>query len=200
MINVCIAGSKFFGYQVFERLKNEVNVCKVIAPAEDDRLAVAAKAHGTDVSVVHAKTIGEEYMPEGVDLIVAAYLHSKISHAALAKSKHGAIGYHPSLLPRHRGIASVEWTIKCKDPVAGGSIYILDDGWDHGEVVTQRWCFVDKDWDATALWRERLHPMGVDMIVEAVQLIQNNGYDKLPRHKQDERYATLAPRLKEATS
>ena len=54
----------------------------------------------------------------------------------------GGIGYHPSLLPRHRGIAAVEWTILEGDPIAGGSVYHLADGWDAGAIAAQDWCFV----------------------------------------------------------
>ena len=68
----------------------------------------------------------------GTDLIVAARTHARVSDEALAHSRLGGVGYHPSLLPRHRGIAAVEWTIKEGDPIAGGSVYHLADGWDKG--------------------------------------------------------------------
>ena len=67
-----------------------------------------------------------------------------MSDEALARSRLGSIGYHPSLLPRHRGIAAVEWTILEGDPIAGGSIYHLADGWDAGAIAAQDWCFVKK--------------------------------------------------------
>ncbi len=57
----------------------------------------------------------------GTDLIVTAHSHARISKEALAAARLGGIGYHPSLLPRHRGIAAVEWTIKEGDPIAGGT-------------------------------------------------------------------------------
>ena len=65
-------------------------------------------------------------------MIVAAHAHAFIVTEACAKVKRAAIGYHPSLLPRHRGIAAVEWTIRCRDPIAGGSIYHLTNGLDEG--------------------------------------------------------------------
>ncbi len=68
----------------------------------------------------------------GTDLIVTAHSHARVSHDALKVAKHGGIGYHPSLLPRHRGIAAVEWTIKEGDPIAGGTIYHLSDRLDAG--------------------------------------------------------------------
>ena len=51
---------------------------------------------------------------------------------ALAAARLGGIGYHPSLLPRHRGIAAVEWTIREGDPIAGGTVYHLAERMDAG--------------------------------------------------------------------
>ena len=67
-----------------------------------------------------------------------------MSDEALARSRLGSIGYHPSLLPRHRGIAAIEWTILEGDPIAGGSIYHLAGGWDAGAIAAQDWCVVKK--------------------------------------------------------
>ena len=81
----------------------------------------------------------------------------------------GGIGYHPSLLPRHRGIAAVEWTILEGDPIAGGSVYHLADGWDAGAIAAQDWCFVAKGETARELWERALAPMGLDLLARVVR-------------------------------
>ena len=109
-----------------------VRAC-VVVPAADDRLALAAQAAGVPVHVLATtKIVPGEAIPDGTDLIVAAHTHARVSNEALARSRLGGIGYHPSLLPRHRGIAAVEWTILEGDAIAGGSVYHLADGWDAG--------------------------------------------------------------------
>ena len=106
---------------------------RVVAPAADDRLALAAQAAGVPVARArNPKIVPGEGDPEGTDLIVAAHTHARVSNEALARSRLGGVGYHPSLLPRHRGIAAVEWTIMEGDAIAGGSVYHLADGWDAG--------------------------------------------------------------------
>src|SRR6202045_1354169 len=71
------------------------------------------------------KLVAASEIADGTDLIVTAHSHARISKEALAAAKLGGIGYHPSLLPRHRGIAAVEWTIREGDPIAGGTVFHL---------------------------------------------------------------------------
>ena len=117
-----LAGSRYFGATVLEALRREegVTFARVVVPAADDRLAVAAAKAGLPVHVLaNPKIVPGEAIPDGTDLIVAAHTHARISDDALARSRLGGIGYHPSLLPRHRGIAAVEWTVLEGDPIAG---------------------------------------------------------------------------------
>jgi methionyl-tRNA formyltransferase len=133
-VNVTLVGSRYFGGAVLEALvKDGATIVKVVAPAADDRLALAAQKLGIPVHVLeNPKNVPGEAIPTGTDLIVAAHTHARVSNEALGRSRLGGIGYHPSLLPRHRGIAAVEWTIMEGDPIAGGSVYHLADGWDAG--------------------------------------------------------------------
>ncbi len=87
--------------------------------------------------------VASEIAPDS-DLIVTAHSHARITREALAAARLGGIGYHPSLLPRHRGIAAIEWTIKEGDPIAGGTIYHLADRMDAGAIAAQEWVFVKK--------------------------------------------------------
>ncbi len=105
---------------------------------------------------------------DGTDLIVTAHSHARISKQALAAAKLGGIGYHPSLLPRHRGIAAVEWTIREGDPIAGGTVYHLADRMDAGAIAAQEWCFVKKGETARELWERALAPLGQKLLGEVI--------------------------------
>ena len=89
-------------------------------------------------------------LQEDCDIIIAAHTHAFVTPEALARARLGAFGYHPSLLPRHRGIAAVEWTLLEGDPIAGGSIYHLM-RYDDGAIAAQDWCFVVKGESAREL-------------------------------------------------
>jgi glycine cleavage system regulatory protein/folate-dependent phosphoribosylglycinamide formyltransferase PurN len=194
-----LAGSRYFGATVLEALRREQGIefgC-VIAPAADDRLAVAAQAAGFPVHVLaNPKAVPGEAVPEGTDLIVAAHTHARISREALARSRLGGVGYHPSLLPRHRGIAAVEWTILEGDPIAGGSVYHLADGWDAGAIAAQDWCFVARGESARELWERALAPMGLALLGRVVRHARDHA--SLPAQAQDERFATRAPMIRRA--
>lgn len=198
-MKVALVGSKYFGATVLAALLKEqgVQISCVVAPEADDRLAIAGRAAGIPVHVmVNPKIVPGEAIAEGSDVIIAAHTHARISHEALARARLGGVGYHPSLLPRHRGIAAVEWTILSGDPIAGGSVYHLADGWDKGAVAAQEWCFVAKDDDARTLWERALAPMGLRLLCSVVQ--HARAHDVLPAYVQDERFATRAPMIRRA--
>jgi methionyl-tRNA formyltransferase len=135
---------------------------------------------------------------EGTDLIVTAHSHARITKDALARAKLGGIGYHPSLLPRHRGIAAVEWTIREGDPIAGGSIYHLADRMDAGAIAAQEWVFVKKGETARQLWERALAPLGQKLLGEMIDYAKI--HNSLPAKPQDEEFATNAPSLSEPVS
>lgn len=195
-MRITLAGSRHFGVATLNMLReHNVMIDRVIVADGDDRLALAAKAAGIEVLVqANPKIIEASEIPSGTDLIVTAHSHARVSHDALAKSRLGGIGYHPSLLPRHRGIAAVEWTIKEGDPIAGGTIYHLAERMDGGAIAAQEWCFVKKGETARELWERALAPMGLKLMAKVID--HAKAFGSLPAKTQDEQFATLAPKIK----
>lgn len=194
-MRITLVGSKFFGVTTLEKLKtHKVEIISVVVADAEDRLAAAAKAAGIPVTVqANPKLVVADEIAAGTDLIITAHSHARIGKDALAKARLGGIGYHPSLLPRHRGIAAVEWTIKEGDPIAGGTIYHLADVMDGGAIAAQEFCFVKKGETARELWERALAPLGYKLLGEVVDYaIANNS---LPATYQDEQFATKAPKL-----
>jgi methionyl-tRNA formyltransferase len=194
-MRITLVGSRHFGVITLEMLRthNVEIACVVVADAED-RLAAAAKAAGIDVTVqANPKLVVASEIAPGTDLIVTAHSHARIGKDALAASRMGGIGYHPSLLPRHRGIAAVEWTIREGDPIAGGTIYHLADTMDGGAIALQEWCFVKKGETARELWERALAPLGQKLLGEIID--HALAHDSLPALLQDEQFATNAPKL-----
>lgn len=194
-LRITLVGSRFFGAAVLDKLvTQDVQILEVIAPAADDRLALRAQALGIPVRVQHdAKHVPAAEIADGTELIVAAHTHARVMADALAKARLGGIGYHPSLLPRHRGIAAVEWTVKCGDPIAGGSIYHLADRMDAGAIAAQDWCFVKPGEGARELWERALAPLGIRLLTQVV--VQASATGRVAAQPQDEQFATRAPRL-----
>jgi len=195
-LSITFAGSRYFGAAAFDLLlKQGIDIARVVVPQADDRLAAAAAAAGVEVHVLKdPKLVPAEAIADGTELIVSAHSHARVSAEALALARLGGIGFHPSLLPRHRGIAAIEWTIKSGDPIAGGSIYHLAERMDAGAIAAQDWCFVKKGETARELWERALAPMGLRLLGEVVQHAAK--YGSLPARPQQEEFATRAPMIK----
>lgn len=194
-MKITLVGSRYFGAATLDRLlKDGADIARVVAPAADDRVSVAAKNAGIEVVILDdPRIVPAGAIAPGTDLIVAAHSHARVSAEALARSRLGGIGFHPSLLPRHRGIAAVEWTIREGDPIAGGSIYHLAERFDTGAIAAQEWCFVKKGETSRELWERALAPMGLDLIARVVGHAREHG--TLPAKLQDEQFATKAPMI-----
>jgi methionyl-tRNA formyltransferase len=66
-----------------------------------------------------------------------AHSHARVSSEALARARLGGIGFHPSLPPRHRGMAAIECTIKTGDPIGRHGIYHLAERMDSGAIAAR---------------------------------------------------------------
>ena len=194
-MRITLVGSRHFGVTTLNTLRQHgVDIARVVVHDSEDRLASAAKAVGIEV-VVQAdprRVVASEIAPQ-TDLIVTAHSHARVTREALAAAKLGGIGYHPSLLPRHRGIAAVEWTIREGDPIAGGSVYHLADRMDAGAIAAQEWVFVKKGETARELWERALAPLGQKLLGDVIDYAKT--HKDLPAKPQDEQFATNAPKL-----
>lgn len=196
-MRITLIGSRHFGVTTLNMLRQHgVDIARVVVHDGEDRLAAAAKDGGIEVVVqANPKLVTASEIAPNTDLIVTAHSHARVSKEALAAAKLGGIGYHPSLLPRHRGIAAVEWTIREGDPIAGGSIYHLADRMDAGAIAAQEWCFVKKGETARELWERALAPLGQKLLGEVIDYATT--HNALPAKPQDEQFATNAPSLSE---
>lgn len=188
-------GQQWLGAEVFKALMADGHeVVSACAPAAD-RLALAAVDAGVPCSDPGA-ALHAAWVPEGIDLIVCAHAHCFVSAAARRRARLGAIGYHPSLLPRHRGRDAVRWAIHMGERITGGTVYRMSDRADAGPILLQDWCFIQAADDAVSLWRRDLGPMGIRLLRLAVsQLAAGVAIERL----QDERLATWEPAFERAS-
>jgi len=167
-------------------------VVGVCVPLDDRRLLPYVRELYPEVLVVPGGALNYESMPEGVDLGVCAHSFDYVGKRTRYKARLGWIGYHPSLLPRHRGRSSIEWALRFKDAVTGGSVYWLNSGIDRGDIERQDWIWLDHSKTAREVWQEELQPLGVRLISESITAIAEG---KQNRIKQDSRFSTFEPSL-----
>lgn len=187
-----ICGQKTFGKEVLKSLYNEGHEIVGIAPPPQkkykDKMVGFATLKNIPIVSDCDKLMSKD-IPEDTELIISAHSHWIISDQIIEKCKYGGIGFHPSLLPRHRGQDAVRWAIHMKDFATGGTIYKLNSKCDGGDIILQKMIFIDKNWDYHDLWKE-LFPIGIELIIKAVNLIEKGEQIETP---QDERFATWEP-------
>jgi methionyl-tRNA formyltransferase len=192
-MKIFICGQKTLGLKVMKRLVEDGHEITGIAPPPQniraDKMVGYATLKGIPI-IKDCDRLTSKDIPDGTELIVAAHSHWMISDKIIEKCRYGGIGFHPSLLPRHRGRDAVRWAVAMGDFVTGGTVYRLDsDVCGGGDIVLQKMVWIDKSWDYHELWHHLL-PLGVDMVSEAVKLIEAGKAERVP---QDERFATFEP-------
>ena len=191
-----MVGQGPFGEKVFEALiKQGEEVVGVFSPpdkrgetmknlAEKSKVPCYRPALMKDPEVHH---IFREVKP---DLAILAFVTDIIPERLLTVPSLGAICYHPSLLPRHRGASGINWAIIQGDTRTGLSIFWVDRGIDTGPILLQKEVEIGPDDTTGSLYFNTLFPMGIDAMMEAVELIKKG---KAPRIPQDESKATYEP-------
>lgn len=197
-LKVFIAGQKYFGVEVLKLCMNmDIEVIGVCAPESDNRLKNEAENLG--IRIFSPGLFDFELIAKA-DIGICAHYFGMIPIKALLAPKLGWIGYHPSLLPRHKGRSSIEWALRMKDSITGGSIYWLSPEIDGGDILCQEHCFIDSKLyafdskEASAiLWREYLAPLGLTLFKKALNSIKTGQFERI---KQDSRFETIEPYLK----
>lgn len=185
-MRIALAGQRSFGSAALDAvIEAGHDVAQVFAPP-GDKLDFNARRRGLSV----AERLNADALADGLDLIVCAHAHVYVSDKARDRTLLGGIGYHPSLLPRHRGRDAVKWTVHMGDPIAGGSVYWLTNKVDGGPIAAADWCHVRPRTTPSDLWRDQLFPMGLRLITQVLADLDDG---RLVRVDQDEACATWEP-------
>jgi len=131
-----------------------------------------------------------EFAAYGADLGILAYVTQIVPPPVFEAPRLGSICFHPSLLPRYRGGSAINWQIIKGEAETGVSVFWVDSGIDTGPVLVQKPARIGPDDTAASLYYNTLFPIGVDAVLESVELV---GAGQAPRIPQDESRATYDP-------
>lgn len=127
------------------------------------------------------------------DVICVVAYGKIIPKEILEIPKYGCVNVHPSLLPKYRGSAPIQWAILNGDKETGVTTMYLDEGMDSGDIILQTETKINKDETSGELWN-RLSKIGAELLVETLERIENK---TAPRTKQGNEF-TLAPMLEKS--
>lgn len=195
-MRIILAGQGPFGEKVLEALlKKDAGVVASFSPADKRGEAMHALAEKSGIpsfrpSLMKDPSVHDAFVKLQPDIAVLAFVTDIIPERLLNVPSLGSICYHPSLLPRHRGASAINWTIIHGDTRTGLTVFWVDKGIDTGPILLQKEIEIGPDDTTGSLYFSSLFPMGVDAMIEAVELIKQG---KAPRTIQDESKATYEP-------
>lgn len=143
-----LAGNNLAALHVLELLVGAVDASDVlvIAPEPSGRSSWQASlaSHAERLGVPHLtpKEVNDANIVRRVadhrpDLLLSVY-YTQIFRPGLLESVRGpSLNFHPSLLPRHRGVAPLIWAIVEGDATTGVTVHHIDEGIDTGRIVLQ---------------------------------------------------------------
>jgi len=195
-MRIVLIGQAAFGQKVLEALLNKgEQVVAVYAPPDKpgsriDPLKESAQQRGVPVfqpQRMRDPGVYEKFAELAPDLCVMAFVTDIVPEAILNCPRLGTIQYHPSLLPKHRGRSSINWAIINGDKKTGITILWPDAGIDTGPILLQKEADISPSDTVGSLYYDKLFPLGVEAIMESIDLIYKG---RAPRIPQDESQAT----------
>lgn len=195
-MRIALIGQSAFGQAVLEALaaNDRDEIVGVFAPPKrkDKNDVIVAAAEALSVPVYQFVRLRDpaavaQFEALEPELCVMAFVTEIVPMDMINAPSKGTIQYHPSLLPRHRGPSSINWPIVMGETSTGLSIFWPDEGLDTGPLLLQKTVEIGPDDTLGVVYFEKLFPLGVDAMVEAVELVRNG---KAPKIAQEEGEAT----------
>lgn len=197
-MRIALIGQAAFGADVLKGLlKKGHEVVGVFCPPDrgekPDPLKQAALEAGIPVFQPPRMKDPEAYermVSLNADLGVLAFVTDIVPERVFNAPKYGSICYHPSLLPKYRGASAINWAVINGETKTGLTIFWVDAGIDTGDILLQKEVEIGPEETTGEVYFNKLYPLGVEAVLEAVDLIAQG---RAPRIPQDHSQATYDP-------
>jgi len=198
-LRIALLGQAAFAEKALAALVDHGDeIVQVFAPPDPpagkpDALAAKARALGLPLSQPKSfknDAAFEQFKALDADLAILAFVTLIVPERILYAPRYKSICFHPSLLPRHRGASGINWAIIAGDAETGVTWFWPDKGIDTGPILIQKRVPIGENDTVGSIYFNTLFPMGIDAMVEAVDLIKAG---HAPAIVQDESRATYEP-------
>ena len=167
---------------------------KEVAPP----VKLAAQQYGLPVfqpSNVKDASFLETFSQINPDMVVVAAFGQILPKTIIDFPPQKCLNIHPSLLPKYRGAAPLNWSIIRGETQTGVTIMLMDEGMDSGDILSQ----TETPIGITETYGElhdRLAKLGATLLLKTIEQVVSG---TARRQKQDPTGVTLAPRLNKET-
>ncbi|MBI3301681.1 MAG: methionyl-tRNA formyltransferase [Deltaproteobacteria bacterium] len=135
--------------------------------------------------------VREQFVALQADLAILAFVTQIVPPPVFNAPRLGSICFHPSLLPKYRGGSAINWTLIKGETKTGVSLFWVDEGIDTGPILLQKEAAIGPDDTTGSLYFNKLFPLGVEAIGEAVDLIKAGNPPRIPQDESQANYDQL---------
>ncbi|KQC07777.1 MAG: methionyl-tRNA formyltransferase [Smithella sp. SDB] len=144
---------------------------------------------------VNNQSFLETFKKLNPDMLVVVSFGQILPKAIIDYPPMKCLNIHPSLLPKYRGAAPLNWQIICGETKSGVTIMMMDEGMDSGDILLQKETELGSA-ETYGELHDRLAYMGATMLIKTIEQVLDG---TIKRNPQDVSNVTFAPRLKKET-
>jgi methionyl-tRNA formyltransferase len=126
------------------------------------------------------------------DVIITAAYGGYLKKTIRRLPSFGCLNLHPSLLPKYRGSAPINYTLFNGDKITGNTIFRIVAKMDAGPILSQRKMKIEPSDCYTSLY-QKLSEAGASEVLEVLKKLENNEIVPVPQSHQQ---ATFSRKLK----
>jgi len=186
---VKIFGLQFFFNYGFKYVLNKFNPKKsVVKTLQKKNIPIIL----LEKSINHADSLQiiKSYQP---DLLVSIAGNQIFKQPLIDLAPKGCLNLHTALLPKYRGLMPSFWVLKNNEKETGVSVFFVDKGIDSGPILVQKKMPINENMTQAELIKKS-KKLGMDAIIEAIELIHQGNYKLIPNHDKDKTYYTFPTR------
>jgi methionyl-tRNA formyltransferase len=200
-VRVLFFGNHTVGVEALTALSQTEDVVGVIAHPVDPEDGVRyrsvygfARERGWNVIRSTGRDSGlEEFVAEAApDLVWITDYRYILPPSIISMPRRGAVNLHPSLLPKYRGRAPINWAIIHGETRLGLTAHFVDEGVDSGDIIEQASFDLAPEQDVGDAF-EALYPLYRNLTRRVLDSFRAGAPPRMP---QDHRLATTFPRRK----
>ena len=127
------------------------------------------------------------------DLLISIAGNQIFKRPLLDLASLGCINLHTALLPKYRGLLPSFWVLKNNESETGVTVFFVDEGIDSGPILVQKRIPIQKYMSHRELIQIS-KKIGMEAILEAIELINNGNYTCLPNSDEEMTYFSFPTR------
>jgi len=183
-----VFGLKFFAYYSFKFIKSKLNPGNSVAKVLGKYGIPLIQIEG-NINSKESRAKLTEFQP---DLLVSIGGNQIFKKPLLELATYGCVNLHTALLPKYRGLMPSFWVLKNKEEFTGVSVFFVDEGIDSGPILVQKKVKIGNRSQEELI--NHTKQIGMESIIECVEMIQKGGYQLIPNPAEEMTYFTFPTR------